>query len=79
MLTDDELNKTFIRFKELADKKKEITTADLEALFSSDQVCLYEEKKRRKKKRCIYTRTHTHTHTFIFSSDQVCLYEKSAI
>jgi 2-isopropylmalate synthase len=37
VLTDDELNKTFVRFKELADKKKEITTADLEALFSSDQ------------------------------------------
>ena len=41
VLTDDELNKTFVRFKELADKKKEITTADLEALFSSDQVCIY--------------------------------------
>jgi hypothetical protein len=27
------------RFKELADKKKEITSADLEALFSSDQAC----------------------------------------
>jgi 2-isopropylmalate synthase len=36
-LSDDELNKCFVRFKELADKKKEITNADLEALVSGEQ------------------------------------------
>lgn len=37
-LSDDELNKLFIQFKELADKKKNITDADLNALVSSDVV-----------------------------------------
>jgi 2-isopropylmalate synthase len=36
-LTDDELNKAFVRFKDLADKKKEISTADLEAIINDDQ------------------------------------------
>ena len=36
-LNDDELNKAFVRFKDLADKKKEITTADLEAIINDDQ------------------------------------------
>jgi 2-isopropylmalate synthase len=33
-LEDDEVNKAFIRFKELADRKKEITDLDLEVLVS---------------------------------------------
>mmetsp|Transcript_28084 Transcript_28084/g.23570 ORF Transcript_28084/g.23570 Transcript_28084/m.23570 type:complete len:663 (-) Transcript_28084:659-2647(-) len=36
-LSDDELNKAFVRFKDLADKKKEITNADLEAIINDDQ------------------------------------------
>jgi 2-isopropylmalate synthase len=35
-LSDDELAKTFARFKDLADKKKAITDADLEALVSDE-------------------------------------------
>jgi len=35
-LSDDELNKAFVRFKDLADKKKEITNADLEAIVNDD-------------------------------------------
>ena len=35
-LSDDELNKAFVRFKDLADKKKEITNADLEAIINDD-------------------------------------------
>jgi 2-isopropylmalate synthase len=35
-LEDDELAQTFARFKELADKKKTITDADLEALVSDE-------------------------------------------
>lgn len=35
-LSEDELNKVFIRFKELADRKKEITDRDLEAIVESD-------------------------------------------
>lgn len=35
-LSDDELNRAFIRFKELADKKKEISTADLESLVNDE-------------------------------------------
>ncbi len=35
-LSEDELNKVFIRFKELADRKKEITDKDLEAIVESD-------------------------------------------
>jgi 2-isopropylmalate synthase len=35
-LSDDEVEKTFIRFKRLADKKKTITDADIEALVSDE-------------------------------------------
>ncbi len=35
-LDDDELKQTFMRFKDLADKKKTITDADLEALVSDE-------------------------------------------
>jgi 2-isopropylmalate synthase len=35
-LNDDELKQTFVRFKDLADKKKTITDADLEALVSDE-------------------------------------------
>ncbi|KAK4530673.1 hypothetical protein CCYA_CCYA05G1530 [Cyanidiococcus yangmingshanensis] len=33
-LNEDELNRAFVRFKELADRKREITDADLEAIVS---------------------------------------------
>jgi len=35
-LTDPEVNKAFVRFKELADKKKEITDWDLEAIVNDE-------------------------------------------
>lgn len=35
-LSDDELNRAFIRFKELADKKKEISNADIESLVNDE-------------------------------------------
>jgi 2-isopropylmalate synthase len=35
-LSDEELNQIFVRFKELADKKKVITNADLEALITDE-------------------------------------------
>ncbi len=35
-LSDDQLNRAFIRFKELADRKKEISDRDLEALVEND-------------------------------------------
>ncbi|NQT71253.1 MAG: 2-isopropylmalate synthase [Chloroflexi bacterium] len=35
-LSDDEINRTFAAFKELADKKKEITDRDLEAIISEE-------------------------------------------
>jgi 2-isopropylmalate synthase len=35
-LTDQELNKAFVRFKELADKKKEITDWDLESIVNDE-------------------------------------------
>lgn len=35
-LTEQELNKAFVRFKELADKKKEITDRDLEAIVNDE-------------------------------------------
>ncbi|OQY85674.1 MAG: 2-isopropylmalate synthase [Chloroflexi bacterium UTCFX4] len=41
-LSDDELSQAFARFKELADKKKVITDADLEALVS-DEIASYNE------------------------------------
>lgn len=41
-LSDDELDQAFTRFKELADKKKVITDADLEALVSDEIASLNE-------------------------------------
>jgi len=35
-LNDDELNRAFVRFKELADKKKEISNADLESIVNDE-------------------------------------------
>jgi 2-isopropylmalate synthase len=35
-LSEDELNKSFLQFKELADKKKEITDLDLEAIVNDE-------------------------------------------
>ena len=35
-LTDDELNRAFIRFKTLADKKKEISTLDLASIVNDE-------------------------------------------
>ena len=35
-VTDDELNRAFTRFKELADKKKEISNADIESLVNDE-------------------------------------------
>lgn len=35
-LTDDELNRAFIRFKELADKKKELTSLDLASIVNDE-------------------------------------------
>jgi 2-isopropylmalate synthase len=35
-LSDQDLNKAFVRFKEVADKKKEITDRDLEAIISDE-------------------------------------------
>ncbi|MBM2810162.1 MAG: leuA [Chloroflexi bacterium] len=41
-LSDEELNRAFIRFKEIADKKKEITTKDLEAILADEIVAVQE-------------------------------------
>ncbi len=35
-MADDELNKAFVKFKDLADKKKEITDSDLEAIANNE-------------------------------------------
>ncbi|MBI4213465.1 MAG: 2-isopropylmalate synthase [Chloroflexi bacterium] len=35
-LSDEELNRAFVRFKEIADKKKEVTTKDLEAILADE-------------------------------------------
>mmetsp|Transcript_3284 Transcript_3284/g.6568 ORF Transcript_3284/g.6568 Transcript_3284/m.6568 type:complete len:651 (+) Transcript_3284:133-2085(+) len=35
-LSDDELNKAFVRFKEVADKKKEITNKDIESIVNDE-------------------------------------------
>ncbi|MBE9010043.1 2-isopropylmalate synthase [Pseudanabaenaceae cyanobacterium LEGE 13415] len=35
-LTDQEINKAFVRFKELADKKKEVTDRDLESIVNDE-------------------------------------------
>ena len=37
-LNDDELNRAFLRFKELADKKKEISNADLESIVNDEMM-----------------------------------------
>ncbi|HEY3117579.1 MAG TPA: 2-isopropylmalate synthase [Chloroflexota bacterium] len=41
-LTDDEVNRAFIRFKEIADKKKEVTSKDLEAIISDEIISVPE-------------------------------------
>ena len=41
-LSDEEVNRAFIRFKEIADKKKEVTTKDLEAILA-DEIAAVEE------------------------------------
>lgn len=41
-LSDEEVNRAFIRFKEIADKKKEITTKDLEAILADEIVAVDE-------------------------------------
>ena len=41
-LSDDEVNRAFIRFKEIADKKKEITNKDLEAILADEIVAVPE-------------------------------------
>ena len=35
-LTDDELNRAFLRFKDLADKKKELTSLDLASIVNDE-------------------------------------------
>lgn len=35
-LTDDELNRAFLRFKDLADKKKHMSTLDLESIINDE-------------------------------------------
>lgn len=35
-LTDDELNRAFLRFKDLADKKKDITSLDLASIVNDE-------------------------------------------
>src|SRR5205807_6132993 len=39
-LADDEVNRAFIRLKEIADKKKEITSKDLEAILADEIVAV---------------------------------------
>jgi len=41
-LTDEELNRAFMRFKEIADKKKDLTTKDLEAIVADEIVAVAE-------------------------------------
>jgi 2-isopropylmalate synthase len=41
-VNDEELNRAFIRFKEIADKKKEITSKDLEAILADEIVAVEE-------------------------------------
>jgi len=35
-VTEDELNRAFLRFKDLADKKKEITNPDIESIVNDE-------------------------------------------
>lgn len=35
-LSDDELNRAFLRFKSLADKKKQVSTLDLESIVNDE-------------------------------------------
>jgi 2-isopropylmalate synthase len=35
-LSDDETNKAFLRFKDLADKKKEISNLDIESIVNDE-------------------------------------------
>ncbi len=41
-LTDEEVNRAFIRFKEIADKKKEVTSKDLEAIIADEIISVPE-------------------------------------
>lgn len=41
-LSEEEVNRAFIRFKEIADKKKEITSKDLEAIMADEIVAVEE-------------------------------------
>ena len=41
-LSDEEVNRAFMRFKEIADKKKEITSKDLEAILA-DEIAAVDE------------------------------------
>lgn len=41
-LSDEDVNRAFIRFKEIADKKKEITTKDLEAILADEIIAVDE-------------------------------------
>eukprot|EP00607_Mallomonas_marina_P005456 CAMPEP_0182425092 /NCGR_PEP_ID=MMETSP1167-20130531/11419_1 /TAXON_ID=2988 /ORGANISM="Mallomonas Sp, Strain CCMP3275" /LENGTH=518 /DNA_ID=CAMNT_0024605445 /DNA_START=312 /DNA_END=1868 /DNA_ORIENTATION=- len=43
-LNDEELNRAFIRFKDLADKKKEISSLDIEALVNDEMLADKEER-----------------------------------
>ena len=43
-LSDDELNRAFIRFKDLADKKKEISNADLESIVNDEIQTVHHDK-----------------------------------
>lgn len=36
MIGEDEVNRAFLRFKELADKKKEITNMDIESIVGDE-------------------------------------------
>jgi 2-isopropylmalate synthase len=43
-MSDDEVNRAFVRFKELADKKKEISTADLESIVNDELQMITEDR-----------------------------------
>ena len=43
-LTDADLNRSFVRFKELADKKKEISNADLESIVNDEMKMDHEDR-----------------------------------
>ena len=43
-LADDEINRAFVRFKDLADKKKEISNADLESIVNDELKVVVEDR-----------------------------------